>query len=103
MSVYNNLGLDKTANDTAANFVREKIAEIVEDPETAKLLQPDNHPIGTKRICIDTEYFATFNRPNVTLVDIKSHPIEEITEMPCAPAARNTNSTRWCSRPVSTP
>src|SRR6202048_734062 len=79
MSVYNNLALDKTANDTAANFVREKIAEIVKDPQTAKLLQPNNHPIGSKRICIDTDYFATFNRPNVTLVDIKSSPIEEIT------------------------
>jgi cyclohexanone monooxygenase len=78
MSVYNNLALDKTANDTAANFVREKIAEIVEDPETAKLLQPNNHPIGSKRICIDTDYFASFNRPNVTLVDIKLNPIEEI-------------------------
>ena len=78
MSVYNNLALDKAANDTAADFVREKIAEIVKDPETAKLLQPNNHPIGSKRICIDTDYFATFNRPNVTLVDIKSNPIEEI-------------------------
>jgi cyclohexanone monooxygenase len=78
MSVYNNLALDKAANDTAADFVRAKIAEIVKDPETAKLLQPNNHPIGSKRICIDTEYFATFNRPNVTLVDIKFNPIEEI-------------------------
>jgi cyclohexanone monooxygenase len=79
MGVYNNLALDKAANDTAANFVREKIAEIVRNPETAKLLQPNNHPIGSKRICIDSDYFATFNRPNVTLVDIKSNPIEEIT------------------------
>src|SRR5438067_4699858 len=78
MSVYNNLALDQTANDTAANFVREKIAEIVKDPETAKLLQPNNHPIGSKRICVDTDYFATFNRPNVTLVDIRSNPIQEI-------------------------
>jgi cyclohexanone monooxygenase len=79
MAVYNNLALDKAANETAANFVREKIAEVVKDPQTAKLLQPNNHPIGSKRICIDTEYFATFNRPNVTLVDIRSNPIEEIT------------------------
>ncbi len=79
MSVYNNLAIDKAANDTAANFVRGKIAEIVKDPKTAKLLQPNNHPIGTKRICVDSDYFATFNRPNVTLVDIKSSPIEEIT------------------------
>jgi cyclohexanone monooxygenase len=78
MSVYNDLALDKAANDTAANFVREKIAEIVKDPETAKLLQPNNHPIGSKRICIDTDYFAAFNRPNVTLVDIRTNPIDEI-------------------------
>ena len=78
MSVYNNLVLDKAANDTAANFVREKIAEIVSDPQTAKLLQPNNHPIGSKRICVDSDYFATFNRANVTLVDIRSNPIEEI-------------------------
>jgi cyclohexanone monooxygenase len=78
MSVYNNLALDKAANETAASFVREKIAEIVSDPTTAKLLQPNNHPIGSKRICVDTDYYATFNRPNVTLVDIRSNPIEEI-------------------------
>jgi len=78
MSVYNNLALDKAANDTAADFVRDKIAEIVKDPQTAKLLQPNNHPIGSKRICVDTDYFATFNRSNVTLVDIRSNPIEEI-------------------------
>jgi cyclohexanone monooxygenase len=79
MGVYNNLALDKAANDTAADFVREKIAEIVSDPQTAKLLQPNNHPIGSKRICVDTDYYATFNRPNVTLVDIRSNPIEQIT------------------------
>jgi cyclohexanone monooxygenase len=80
MSVYNNLLLDEPANDTAADFVRGKIAEIVKDPTTARLLQPNSHPIGTKRICVDTDYFATFNRPNVELVDIKTNPIEEITE-----------------------
>jgi cyclohexanone monooxygenase len=78
MGVYNNLVLDQQANDTAAGFIREKIAEIVEDPETAKLLQPTNHPVGSKRICVDTDYYATFNRPNVKLVDIKAHPIERI-------------------------
>ena len=78
MGAYNNLALDQAANDTAADFVRDKIAEIVKDPRTAKLLQPDNHPIGSKRICVDSDYFVTFNRPNVTLVDIKSEPIEEI-------------------------
>src|SRR6266404_6352783 len=78
MSAYNNLVVDQAANDTAADFVRAKIAEIVKDPHTAKLLQPHNHPIGSKRICIDTDYFATFNRPNVSLVDLTSDPIEEI-------------------------
>ncbi len=78
MTVYNNLALDKTANDTAAQFVREKIGEAVHDKATAKLLQPTTYPIGTKRICIDTDYFETFNRTNVTLVDIKTNPIEEI-------------------------
>jgi cyclohexanone monooxygenase len=78
MGIYNNLALDKAANDTAAGFVRGKIAEIVRDPDTAKLLQPNDHPIGSKRICIDSDYYAAFNRPNVTLVDIKSTGIDEI-------------------------
>ena len=78
MGIYNNLALDKAANDTAAGFVREKIAEIVRDPDTAKLLQPNDHPIGSKRICIDSDYYAAFNRPNVTLVDIKSSGIDAI-------------------------
>ncbi len=78
MTVYNNLALDKAANDTAASFVREKIGEIVKDPETARLLQPTSYPIGTKRICIDTDYFETFNRDNVALVDLRSNPIERI-------------------------
>ena len=78
MGIYNNLALDKAANDTAAGFVRGKIAEIVRDPDTAKLLQPNDHPIGSKRICIDSDYYAAFNRPNVTLVDIKSSGIDAI-------------------------
>jgi cyclohexanone monooxygenase len=89
MSVYNNLALDKTANDTAADFVREKIGEIVKDPATAKLLQPTTYPIGTKRICIDTDYFETFNRPNVSLVDIKTNPIEEILPQAVRVAGRD--------------
>jgi cyclohexanone monooxygenase len=75
---YNNLVIDKAANDTAAEFVRGKIAETVSDRETAKLLQPENYPFGSKRLCVDTDYYATFNRPNVTLVDISSGGIEEI-------------------------
>jgi len=75
---YNNLILDKAANDTAAGFVRGKIAEAVRDPETARRLQPENYPFGSKRLCVDTGYYATFNRPNVTLVDISAGGVEEI-------------------------
>ena len=79
MAAFNDLILDQAANDTAADFVRGKIQEIVKDPRTADLLTPKDHPIGTKRICVDTRYFETYNRPNVHLVDIRSAPIEEIT------------------------
>jgi cyclohexanone monooxygenase len=79
MTAYNNLALDKSANDTAAEFVRRKIGETVKDLAVAKLLQPTTYPIGTKRICIDTDYFGTFNRDNVTLVDIRNAPIAKIT------------------------
>jgi cyclohexanone monooxygenase len=77
---YCDLALNEKANDTAANFVRSKIEEIVRDPQTAAKLKPHDHPIGTKRICVDTDYFATYNRDNVTLVDIRSAPIEAMTE-----------------------
>ncbi len=46
---------------------------------TAELLAPKDHPIGTKRICVDTDYYETYNRPNVDLVDVRSTPIEAIT------------------------
>ena len=67
------------ANDTAAEFLRSKIRGIVNDPETAELLCPRDYPYGTKRPCVDTNYFATFNRENVKLVNIKGSPIDEIT------------------------
>jgi cyclohexanone monooxygenase len=79
LASYNDLIFDKAANDTAAAYVRERIAQIVKDPQVAEVLQPTTYPIGTKRICLDTDYFETFNRDNVTLVDIRNAPIEEIT------------------------
>ncbi len=72
--------IDKEANDTAAEFVREKIRAIVRDPRVADLLTPKDHPIGTKRLCLDTGYYETYNRDNVTLVDVRTAPIVEITE-----------------------
>ncbi|MEZ5818615.1 MAG: NAD(P)/FAD-dependent oxidoreductase [Hyphomicrobiaceae bacterium] len=79
MAAYNDLVTSKAANDTAAEFVREQIRAIVKDPKVAELLAPKDYPIGTKRICADTLYFETYNRANVSLVDIRSSPIEAIT------------------------
>jgi cyclohexanone monooxygenase len=78
MASYNDLVTSKAANDTAAEFVRNQIRAIVRDPAVAELLAPKDYPIGTKRICADTHYFETYNRSNVTLVDLKSTPIERI-------------------------
>ncbi len=80
MAAFNDLIVNADANETAAEFVREKIRAIVHDPETAAKLTPTSYPIGTKRICVDTDYFATFNRPNVSLIDVREHPITAITE-----------------------
>jgi cyclohexanone monooxygenase len=79
MAAFNDLIVDQQANDTAAEFVRDKIRETVRERTVAELLAPKNHPIGTKRICVDTDYYGTYNRPNVRLVDARSTPINEIT------------------------
>jgi cyclohexanone monooxygenase len=76
---YFDLLRSEEANQTAADFVRAKIDEIVHDPQTADMLKPRDFPIGTKRLPLDTHYYETFNRPNVTLVDLRRTPIEEIT------------------------
>ncbi len=78
LNAYDDLLINKQANDTAAEFIRAKIRSIVKDPATAELLSPDT-VVGCKRPCADTGYFETFNRPNVTLVNVKHAPIEEIT------------------------
>jgi cyclohexanone monooxygenase len=76
---FNDLLLNQEANDLASEFVREKIRAIVRDPATAELLCPDDHPIGSKRLCLDTNYYETYNRDNVSLIDIRRSPIEAIT------------------------
>jgi cyclohexanone monooxygenase len=76
---YGDLLLNEEANETAAEFVRRQIRGTVKDPEVAELLCPKDHPIGTKRLILDTNYFETFNRDNVTLVNVRSAPIERIT------------------------
>ena len=79
-SAYNDVGSNIEANHIAAEFVRSKIREVVKNQEVAELLCPKDYPIGTKRLCIDTGYFETFNRDNVKLVDVRNAPIEELTE-----------------------
>jgi len=76
---YTDLLVNKASNDTASEFVRNKIRGMVKDPKTAELLAPKDHPIGTKRLCLDTHYYETYNRPNVRLVDVRGDPIQEIT------------------------
>jgi cation diffusion facilitator CzcD-associated flavoprotein CzcO len=78
LGAYADLILDRTANETAADFVRAKIREIVKDPALAELLTPHT-VLGCKRLCSDTRYYETFNRDNVTLVDVSASPIEELT------------------------
>lgn len=77
---FNDILTSKAANDTMAEFVRGKIRETVKDKATAEILCPHTHPIGTKRICIDSGYYQTFNRPDVDLVDISKAGIERLTE-----------------------
>ena len=78
MGAFSDLLFDRDSNETAAEFVRGKIRSIVRDPKLARALSPRDI-IGCKRLCVDTDYYATFNRPNVTLVDVSEVPIERIT------------------------
>jgi cyclohexanone monooxygenase len=96
--------VNKASNDTASEFVRERIRATVKDPKTAELLCPTDHPIGTKRLILDTEYYETYNRDNVTLVDIRSAPIKEITPDGPAHNRRRVQARRHRPSPrVSTP
>ena len=76
---FKDIATDRRANDTMAEFIRKKIREMVKDPETVEKLLPTDHPFGAKRALIDTDYFDTYNRDNVDLIDIRHSPIQEIT------------------------
>jgi len=78
LGAFNDLLLNEQSNALVAEFVRGKIRAIVKDPATAQLLSP-THTIGCKRLCVDSGYYETFNRPNVRLVDISRQPIETMT------------------------
>jgi cyclohexanone monooxygenase len=75
---FNDQTLDQAANDEARLFWEGKVRAVIDDPEVAELLIPDDHPIGTKRICTDSNYFQTFNRENVTLVSVRRTPITSV-------------------------
>lgn len=72
--------VDQAANDEARRFWEGKVRAVIDDPEVAELLIPDDHPIGTKRICTDSNYFETFNRSNVTLISVRRTPIVSVDE-----------------------
>lgn len=77
--LFSDLLYHQQTNDVVAEFVRGKIREVVDDPETAKILTPRGYPIFSRRPCLDTNYYEAFNRDNVTLIDCINEPIEEIT------------------------
>ncbi len=76
---FSDIGTDRAANETIAEFVRNKIRERVTDPKIAALLTPTDHAFGTKRVPLESGYFEAFNRDNVVLVDTRATPIERIT------------------------
>lgn len=75
---FNDLMVNQASNDTIAEFVRGRIRAVVQDPAVAESLCPKDHPLGSKRICVDTGYYETYNRPNVKLVDLKKTPAQEV-------------------------
>jgi cyclohexanone monooxygenase len=79
LRTFTDILTDEKANETVAEFIRSKIRSIVTDPATAELLSPRTFPFATKRPCLDSGYYATYNLPHVTLVDLRTTPIETIT------------------------
>ncbi|OBK33048.1 cyclohexanone monooxygenase [Mycobacterium sp. 1245111.1] len=70
--------IDPEANEEARRFYEEKVRAVINDPQVADLLIPSDHPIGTKRICTDSNYFETFNEPHVSLISVRETPITSI-------------------------
>ena len=80
MSTFSDIQLDEDANHEVAEFIRDRIRNTVQDRQTADDLTPKAYPYATKRPCIDTNYYETYNRENVSLVNLRRTPIETITE-----------------------
>jgi cyclohexanone monooxygenase len=77
-STFNDIVADPEANKAAADFAREKIRQRITDPKLAEKLMPD-HFITTRRLCIDTDYYEAYNRPNVTLIDLREENLSHFT------------------------
>ncbi len=101
---FNDMGTNAESNDTMRRFIHGKIREIVNDPDVADTLCPTNHYFATKRPCLDSGYYATYNLPHVRLVDLHKQPIATITEtgieLSGEPAA---TASRWSSTRSSSP
>ncbi|MDO8976713.1 NAD(P)/FAD-dependent oxidoreductase [Reyranella sp.] len=89
LKAFPNILVHPDVNEVCADFVRQKIRETVKDPKTAETLSPSGYPFGVKRLCVDTDYFDTYNRPNVELVNLREEPIEKITANAVDTAARH--------------
>jgi cation diffusion facilitator CzcD-associated flavoprotein CzcO/acetyl esterase/lipase len=87
-STYYDLIMNPQANKTAADYIRDRIRERVSDPQVAELLCPNDHPYGTKRATFETNYYESFNLPQVHLIDARTAPIVRITEKGIATTAR---------------
>jgi cation diffusion facilitator CzcD-associated flavoprotein CzcO/acetyl esterase/lipase len=89
LGVFADQGVNPASNEIVAGMIREKIRSVVADPATAEALSPGNHYFGTKRPCLDTGYFETYNLPHVRLVDLREQPITTITETGIETAAES--------------
>ena len=89
LKAFPNILTHPEVNEAAADFVRQKIRETVTDPKTAAALSPEGYPFGVKRLCVDTDYFKTYNRPNVELVNLREEPIGKITRNAVDTASRH--------------
>ncbi|MBM4244776.1 MAG: steroid monooxygenase [Deltaproteobacteria bacterium] len=88
-AAYTDILFNDAANESVCEFLRDKIRALVKDPDTAEMLTPRDHFYGTKRPCIDTNYFETFNLPHVRLVDLRREPIRTVTETGIDTSARS--------------
>src|SRR5215831_13583438 len=95
---YQDVLLSREANKIVADYLGDKIRRVVKDPAVAERLVPKKHPFGTKRTPLDTNYYETFNKNSVVLVDADADgPVEEITEKGIRAGGRSSNSTSSCS------